>query len=91
MGSVYRAWHRARSRALTSAHVDSPLARRPYDLRHACVSTWLDAGVPPAQVADWAGHSVEVLLRVYATCVDGQEAVAQRRIDDALGPGTSAD
>ena len=50
-----------------------------------------NAGVPPAQVADWAGHSVEVLLRVYAKCVDGQEAVAKRRIDDALGPGTSAD
>jgi len=41
----------------------SPLARRPYDLRHAAVSLWLSAGVPPAQVAERAGHSVEVLLR----------------------------
>lgn len=46
--------------------VESVLARRPYDLRHACVSTWLNAGVPPAQVAEWTGHGVEVLLRVYA-------------------------
>jgi integrase len=60
------------------------LARRPYDLRHACVSTWLNAGVPAAQVADWAGHSTDVPLRVYAKCVDGQEAVALRRVEDAL-------
>ena len=40
--------------ALTPAEYSSPLARRVYDLRHACVSTWLNAGVPPAQVAEWA-------------------------------------
>ncbi len=34
----------------------------PYDLRHAAMSTWLNGGVPAAQVAEWAGHSVEVLL-----------------------------
>lgn len=42
----------------------SPLARTPYDLRHAAVSTWLNGGVPPADVAAWAGHSVEVLLKI---------------------------
>jgi len=36
-----------------------------YDLRHACLSTWLSGGVYPAQVAEWAGHSVDVLLRIY--------------------------
>jgi len=51
----------------------SPLARRVYDLRHACVSTWLNGGVQPAQVAEWAGHSVAVLLKVYAKCIDGQD------------------
>ncbi|MEO3830363.1 hypothetical protein [Actinomadura sp. B10D3] len=30
----------------------SPLAETPYALRHAAVSTWLSAGVPPAQVAE---------------------------------------
>jgi integrase len=66
----------------------SPLAKRVYDLRHACVSTWLNAGVPPAQVAEWAGHSVAVLLKVYAKCIDGQDQIAKRRIEDALGdPG----
>jgi integrase len=85
MGTIYRTWHRARETALTERQVHSQLARRPYDLRHACLSTWLNAGVPPARVAEWAGHSVEVLLRVYAKCVDGDDEAALRRIEQALG------
>ena len=72
-----RVWARAREKALTAKEVESPLARRPYDLRHACVSTWLNAGVPAPQVAEWAGHSVDVLLRIYAACVVGQDADRQ--------------
>ncbi|MEU9872223.1 tyrosine-type recombinase/integrase [Actinomadura sp. NPDC048021] len=79
-----RAWRAARKRALTASELASPLAARPYDLRHACVSTWLNAGVPAPQVAEWAGHSVEVLLRVYAKCIVGQDEAARRRISDAL-------
>ncbi len=86
MGSVYRAWHRARATALTEKQFASMLARRPYDLRHACLSTWLNAGVPAAQVAEWAGHTVEVLHRVYAKCVDGDDALARQRIEAALRP-----
>jgi hypothetical protein len=41
--------------------------------------------VPAAQVAEWAGHSVEVLHRVYAKCIDGQDGAARRRIELALG------
>jgi hypothetical protein len=48
-------------------------------------------GVPPDQVAEWAGHSVAILLKVYAECTDGQDQIARRRIEDALhdpgGPG----
>ena len=84
MGTIYRAWRRAREAVLTARQVDSLLARRPYDLRHACVSTWLNAGVPPARVAQWAGHSVEVLLRVYAKCVEGDDDLALKRIEAAL-------
>jgi integrase len=84
MGTAYRVWHKARAKALPEALVSSPLARRPYDLRHACLSTWLNAGVPPAQVAEWAGHSVNVLLRVYAKCIDGQQELAKQRIEAAL-------
>jgi len=78
MGYLRRSRHRA--------NVDdaSPLAKRPYDLRHACASTWLNAGVSPTRVAKWLGHSVDVLLRVYAKCVDGQEVADRKRIERFL-------
>jgi len=62
----------------------SPLAHRPYDLWHAAVSLWLNAGVPATEVARRAGHGVAVLLKVYANCIDGQAATANQRINDAL-------
>jgi integrase len=61
------------------------VSRRPYDLRHACVSTWLGSGVPSAQVAEWAGHSVAVLHQICAKVLAGQEASARDRIERALG------
>lgn len=79
------AWGRARKAALTADEYASPLAKRPYDLRHAAVSTWLSAGVPPTQVAEWAGHSVNVLLQVYAKCLAGQEGIARERVAKMLG------
>ncbi|MDQ3223193.1 MAG: tyrosine-type recombinase/integrase [Gemmatimonadota bacterium] len=82
-----RVWQNARALALTPDEVASPLARRPYDLRHAAVSTWLNGGVPATQVAEWAGHSVAVLLRVYAKCIAGQGDVAREQIGRALGLG----
>ncbi len=77
-------WDRARRAVLTANEVASPLAKRPYDLRHAAVSTWLSAGVPATQVAEWAGHSVQVLLQIYAKCLAGQEEAARSRIADVL-------
>lgn len=44
----------------------------------------LAAGV--LQVAEWAGHSVEVLLGIYAKCLDGTQDAAQRRIEETLDP-----
>lgn len=82
-----RSWDRARKAVFSPEDYSSPLARRPYDLRHACLSTWLNGGVAPAQVAAWAGHSVEVLLRVYSKCLEGQDDVARRRISEALAMG----
>jgi hypothetical protein len=35
-------------------------------------------------VAEWAGHSVDVLLRIYARRVVGQDELAKRRISEAL-------
>jgi integrase len=80
-----RAWRAARRIAFTPEVAATPLAATPYALRHACVSTWLNGGVPAPQVAEWAGHSVEVLLKVYAKCLDGQDTVARRRVQQALG------
>jgi integrase len=84
MGAVYRTWQHARIIALTPDEGSSALARRPYDLRHAAVSLWLSAGVPAPQVAEWAGHSVNVLLRVYAKIVDGQYTDSLERIEGRL-------
>jgi integrase len=76
-------WRRARRKVLTTVEQRSPLAKVP-SLRHAAVSLWLNAGVPATQVAKWAGHSLNVLLRVYAKCIYGQEEAARRRIEAAL-------
>ena len=78
-------WAQTRALALAPAQAASPLARRPYDLRHAGVSLWLNSGVPATEVAERAGHSVKVLLQIYAKCIEGQQDGANRRIDDALG------
>ena len=91
-GGVVAEWtylevfHEARKEALGDADAATPLMSRPYDLRHAAVSTWLNAGVPAAQVAEWAGHSTDVLLRVYVKCIAGQQGEAKRRIEDAMKP-----
>jgi integrase len=78
-------WDQARQEALTPAQYRSPLGRRPYDLRHAAVSLWLNSGVPATEVARRAGHGVAVLLKIYAHCIDGQATAANQRIADALG------
>jgi integrase len=81
-----KVFHQARDAAFSKGGLTSLLARRPYDLRHAAVSTWLNAGVSAPQVAEWAGHGVEVLMRVYAKCISGQQDEAMRRIEEATRP-----
>lgn len=46
---------------------------------------WLNAGVPATEVARRVGHSVAVLLKVYAHCIVGQDDTVNRRISEALG------
>ncbi len=47
--------------------------------------TWrLDSGVPDAQVAAWAGHSVEMLRRVYAGRAEGLDGIWITRMDRTL-------
>jgi hypothetical protein len=82
--SARRAWARARLSALTEKQVNSPLARRPYNLRHAAASLWLNKGVPATEVARQLGYGVAVLLKIYADCIDGQ---VSNRIAAALAVG----
>lgn len=82
--TLWQVLRKARPKAFSARQAGSPLAARPYDFRHAGVSLRLNAGTPATQVAEWAGHSVEVLLKVYAHCLHGQDHVWYERIDDAL-------
>ena len=87
--SVYgRAWHAAGRAALGPDLAATALARRPYDLRHAALSLWLNASGTPAEVAARAGNSARVLHEVYLHCTDGQEDTVSQRIEDALDAGT---
>jgi integrase len=83
--TIVRAWQRARATVFTPEVAATALAATPYDLRHAAVSTWLNGGVPATTVAEWAGHSVEVLLKTYAKCLDGGDATIRGRVQAALG------
>lgn len=80
-----RAWHAARALALGPALAASRPARRPYDLRHAALSLWLNAGGDPAQIAARPGNSVAVLLTVYSHCIHGRDDVLNQQINHVLG------
>ncbi len=82
--TYWRVWEEARPYALPPERVDSPLAGRPYDLRHACITRWLNAGVPIAEVARRVGNSPEVIHRRYHGCIDGHEEAANAKIAKAL-------
>lgn len=80
-------WSRARAEALSPTELESCLAKRPYDLHHAAVSTWLSSGVEPQLVAERAGHSVGVLFRVYAKFLKGGDEAADAKISARLRRG----
>ncbi|WP_148589279.1 tyrosine-type recombinase/integrase [Streptomyces sp. WAC01526] len=81
-GSVFRrVWRKARKAVLDEHEYSSPVGKRVYDLRHTCLTTWLNNGIPPAQVAAWAGNSVPVLLATYTRCITGQLTELQGRIE----------
>ncbi|MEV7313930.1 site-specific integrase [Streptomyces microflavus] len=77
-------WAAAREEVLTPHEFESPLARRPYDLRAAGVSLLVYLGVDPMEVARRAGHSVAVLLRVYAKILAQAQERANRQIEAGL-------
>jgi integrase len=80
----WQVWQKVRALGLTPAQRATPLLPRPYDLRHSGVTWRLNSGVPPAEIAAWAGHSVDMLMRVYAKCMTGLEDVWIGRMTSAL-------
>ena len=85
--TLWQVLQKARKQVLTTAQLASPLMGRPYDFGHAGVSWRLNAGTPAPLVAEWAGHTVEVLLRIYAHCIDGDDERWFGPMEDALGRG----
>lgn len=54
--------------------------RRAYCTRHTFCTVALMAGVNPAYIASQAGHSLQMLLQVYARWIPGADGGAQRRM-----------
>ncbi|WP_405658623.1 MULTISPECIES: hypothetical protein [unclassified Streptomyces] len=82
--TYWRVWRDAREYALSPDLQASILGGRPYDLRHTCITTWLNAGVPVAEVARRVGNSPEVIHRVYEGCIYGQEEAMNLKIEKEL-------
>jgi hypothetical protein len=87
--SVYgRTWHAARQAALGPELAATALARRPYDLRHAALSRWLNAtgarrGRRPRR------EQRPVLHDIYLHCIDSQQDHVSQRIEEALDADAS--
>jgi integrase len=75
-------WVRARGKVWPGPHRFSAVTV--YDLRHAAATMMLRAGVPPAEVARRLGHSVEVLMRVYAGVFADERQRSNALIDRAM-------
>jgi integrase len=72
-------WQRARSVVWGD---DPALATATaYDLRHSAATMMLRAGAPPAEVALRLGHSIDVLLRVYAGVLSDDRQRTNELID----------
>lgn len=81
------AWARSLQRALSKRGHPS---MRVYDCRHAAATTWLRAGVPLGVVAMRLGHSVEALVSTYVGALEGDDALANARIEAALDVAASS-
>lgn len=74
-------WGRSLKRAALAA---GHKAIRVYDLRHAAATSWIQAGVPLKECARRLGNSVETLVSTYIGAMEGDEQLANQRIDRAL-------
>ena len=81
-------WVRARQQLWPAGH---PLAKSTvYDLRHSAATTMLRAGVMPSEVARRLGHSVDILMRVYAGVLDDERDRSNLLIEDEIRRQRSA-
>lgn len=62
---AYQSYFRKKMQQLHSANLISNIYR-PYDLRHTAISRWIEADIPIAQVASWAGNTADVIWKHYA-------------------------
>ncbi len=79
-----RQLHSPRFRAQVSWSTTAPAGRTINDLRHYAASTWLRAGIPVNQVAQWLGHAnPATTLRVYAHVLgEAQDLAAIQHLND---------
>lgn len=73
------AWNRVRAHLWPADHALGTTTV--YQLRHTAATTMLRAAVPPAEVARRLGHSVEMLMRVYAGVFEDDVHIANGRLD----------
>ena len=70
--SSFQSYFRKKMDRLRSADLITHVYR-PYDLRHTAISRWIEAGIPVAQVASWAGNTADVIWRHYANTTQTYE------------------
>ena len=69
---AYQSWFYDRMKELHAAGLTEH-RYRPYDLRHTAISRWIEAQIPVAQVAAWAGNSSEVIWKHYCNVTQEYE------------------
>lgn len=70
--SAYQSYFRKKMQQLKAADLIKHLYR-PYDLRHTAISRWIEADIPVAQVASWAGNTADVIWKHYANTTQDYE------------------
>jgi len=69
---AYQSYFRKKMLQLKQADLVSHVYR-PYDLRHTAISRWIEANIPVAQVASWAGNTADVIWKHYANTTQDYE------------------
>jgi integrase len=69
---AYQSYFRKKMLQLRQADLVSHVYR-PYDLRHTAISRWIEANIPVAQVASWAGNTADVIWKHYANTTQEYE------------------